>query len=328
MKMKVNLNAASKFLRTLAPGCDEFVFQTFADDGSGQLAKVLKGSFEDFAPALQKLNAKGAGIYVTINATKGEGRKASDFLRARALWADMDKGGGVKWPLDPSMIVETSPGKQHVYWLLTPESMDVETWRGCMVRIVEKYDADRKATDATRVLRLPGFYHCKGEPVQVRLIHVSKKRYSAAQLMKAFPPIMRSAPKARPTPGTATDIDIGALRSALQHLAATPVSKNPNEGTYVDCYETWTQFGLALKRDLGEPGFELWDKWSRLSVRYPGKEELRKKWDHGFKVEACDNPVHVRTIFHKAQRRGWTLAKYLIAAALKQPRNDGWGEAA
>jgi hypothetical protein len=37
-----------------------------------------------------RLNAGGAGVYVTVNQTNGKGRKATDIVRVRALFVDLD----------------------------------------------------------------------------------------------------------------------------------------------------------------------------------------------------------------------------------------------
>lgn len=195
-----------------------------------------------------------------------------------------------------------------------------------MARIVAKYKADGNATDPVRVLRVPGFFHRKGDPVRVRLAHCAGASYSTEEIVKAFPPVKSVAPKPRvvqPQP----DIDLEALRSALEHLAATPISNKPNAGTYVDDYETWMRFGLALKRDLGEEGFDIWEEWSEYSERYPGRDTLRAKWEKGFKTDDddggyghCVRPIHVGSIFFTAQRRGWSTTRFRIAKALTDAR--------
>ena len=102
-----------------------------------------------------------------------------------------------------------------------------------MRRIVEKHGADSNAADPVRVLRVPGFYHCKGKRALVRLTKCGGRRYTTAELVKAFPPIKRARPN-RSRVATSDTVDQGALQSALEHLAATqhPHSRH-SEGTYV-----------------------------------------------------------------------------------------------
>ena len=50
-----------------------------------------------------------------------------------------------------------------------------------MRRIVEKHGADSNAADPVRVLRVPGFYHCKGKRALVRLTKCGGRRYTTAE---------------------------------------------------------------------------------------------------------------------------------------------------
>ncbi|HTP29342.1 MAG TPA: PriCT-2 domain-containing protein [Anaeromyxobacteraceae bacterium] len=59
-----------------------------------------------------------------------------------------------------------------------------------------------------------------------------------------------------------------------------------------DCsYEDWLAIGMALHaKDQGDRGFYAWDRWSSAGDKYPGEEELAKKWK-SFKP----GPVHFGT---------------------------------
>lgn len=64
----------------------------------------------------------------------------------------------------------------------------------------------------------------------------------------------------------------------------------------------WLQVGMALKLELGDAGFPIWDEWSKQSAKYPGQREMSYQWST-FKPVA--NPVTVGTIFHHAKTSGW-----------------------
>ena len=64
----------------------------------------------------------------------------------------------------------------------------------------------------------------------------------------------------------------------------------------------WLQVGMALKLELGDAGFPIWDEWSKQSAKYPGQREMSYQWST-FKPVA--NPVTVGTIFHHAKASGW-----------------------
>lgn len=335
-KNKIDLGMARRYLKALAPDAEQFTFQTFSDtkDWKGRVraghgdphARVSVSSFDKASKTLSEKNAFGVGVFVTINKTDGRGRKSENLKAFRAVFADMDadkcKTTMPRWPLKPSIVVASNGGKnRHVYWLVDGDISEA-VWKGIGAHLVEKYGADSNATDTVRVLRVPGFYHCKGKPALVKLLECNGRRYTAGALVEAFPPIVRKPKRRSAGAVMPADVNRGALRSALEHLAATPHPRLKHGGTYVDDYETWMRFGLAIKRDLGDEGFDIWDEWGRFSDRYPGEENSRQKWDNAFDVEtrAIGDVVHVGTIFHTARLQGWSFTRYQVRDALRKAR--------
>lgn len=74
-----DLDATRAFLNIIAPGEEQFTFQTFADadDASGSLVRMLHGTLDQHAAQLQRLNDQGAGVFVTVNETDLTGRKVN-----------------------------------------------------------------------------------------------------------------------------------------------------------------------------------------------------------------------------------------------------------
>jgi hypothetical protein len=68
-----------------------------------------------------------------------------------------------------------------------------------------------------------------------------------------------------------------------------------------EAYETWVQFGLALK-PYGRAGFELWDQWAQGSKKYPGLEESKRKWDEDFDARS---EIGIGSIIYAAKEAGW-----------------------
>ena len=52
-------------------------------------------------PDLVELNLQGAGIFVTVNATDGRGRKKENIARIRAVWQEDDVGNAPALPCEP-----------------------------------------------------------------------------------------------------------------------------------------------------------------------------------------------------------------------------------
>jgi hypothetical protein len=101
-----------------------------------------------------------------------------------------------------------------------------------------------------------------------------------------------SAPldRAREEPVENSSGDGALAREALRHLPA-------------DDYGHWVKIALALKHDLGDAGYEIWDEWSKTSAKYADAQTTRGKWD-GLDPRREDG-VTLRTIFHLAGEAGW-----------------------
>ena len=89
------------------------------------------------------------------------------------------------FPLEPSLIVKTRKSL-HTYWLI--KGGDVAAFRRVQKRLAAHFHGDRTCVNESRVLRLPGFYHCKEEPVMVECIHFRPElRYTQAELEQYLP---------------------------------------------------------------------------------------------------------------------------------------------
>lgn len=179
----IDLDEARRFLGVLAPG-EPVTFQTF-DDGPAKrkgLAKARHGSFDRHRKELEQLNQQGAGVFVTVNATNGR-RTAADVLRVRALFVDIDKPAPGTLErlraadLPPSMIVESSPGKLHAYWLT--DAVELSEFSALQARLIAAWGADKVCVDTPRILRVPGFLHLKdpSAPQLPRILEAPGHRY-------------------------------------------------------------------------------------------------------------------------------------------------------
>lgn len=150
-------------------------FQT-VDDNSKRNDPRLRGirhgklSDKPLRDWLEAKNAAGAAVYVTVNETDGEGRRYENILAARASFIDLDgRPLPSKWPIAPHVLVSSSRGKYHAYWLLQ-STTDLVLWTDTQARLAAFFKSDPKVIDAPRVLRLPGFWHLKGTPSLVKTV--------------------------------------------------------------------------------------------------------------------------------------------------------------
>lgn len=186
---------AIRFLTALDPEATAWTFQTFDDSDrkDSNLARILHGSLVEHAAELERLNSAGAGVFVTINKTNLIGRRAENITRVRACFADFDVADPSTpdrlraFALPPSLIVESSPRKYHAYWLVS--DLALNQFKDLQKQIIYAWSTDDKVHDLPRVMRLPGFFHRKGEPFQTSIVEVSERLYTAAELLAGFPVI-------------------------------------------------------------------------------------------------------------------------------------------
>jgi RepB DNA-primase from phage plasmid len=111
----------------------------------------------------------GCDVYVGMNALKATAftRTKHDIAAIRHLYADFDHDGSAslsaieKSPLvpAPNFVLSTSPDKYQAIWRV--EGIDVAQAEALLHALAREFDGDHAATDAARVLRLPGFHNKK-----------------------------------------------------------------------------------------------------------------------------------------------------------------------
>lgn len=64
--------------------------------------------------------------------------------------------------------------------------------------------------------------------------------------------------------------------------------------------ETWVCMGMAIKSEIGESGFDLWDNWSQQADSYNSKSAL-SVW----RSIRATGKVTIGSLFHEAKSNGW-----------------------
>jgi putative DNA primase/helicase len=287
-----------RYLCQLDPGATMFTYQTF-DDNKRRKSRAHARIYHraGIPNELAELQKQGAGVFVTVNETDGKGRKTANIVRIRAVWQEDDEGFEGQFPIEPSLVVLTSEGKFHRYWLVSdvwPADRAGQTdFAGVMRRMVRDYGHDKSACDLARVLRLPGFWHLKGAPQLVQIVGGNGRRYTRIEILTAFPPLP-AEPRAAKLNGQAGPLprgeEIERVRDALKSI--------PN-----DDRADWVKVGMALKAHLGDPGFAFWCEWSISSAKFD-EANARKTW-RSFRREG----VTIATVFSMARDYGWGEAK-------------------
>ncbi len=192
-----DLRAAREFIGTLVDDlATPLWWQTFDDAKQGRdLVRQPFLSLEDALPELTALNEAGAGIFVTINAST-EGRSAADITGIRAAYIDIDgtRPLPTAWPLAPSIIVQRDDTHWHAYWLVDESCCD--EFRVVQKRLIAYWGSDPAIHDPSRVMRVPGFWHRKGEPQMVSLaLSAPARRYTFTDIMNAHPVAASDVPR-------------------------------------------------------------------------------------------------------------------------------------
>ena len=227
--MKPDINQAQRFL-TLLAGDEPLTFQTF-DDGATKnpkLARILHGNLEEHTTTLSALNAQGAGVFVMVNCGDGLGRKAANVTGIRALFVDLD--GAPLEPVlaagvEPHLTIESSTGRYHAYWLVT--DCTFEQFTQLQAALAIKFNSDPKVKDLPRVMRLPGFWHKKGEPYQTRILHENAALpYNVADLIE------RLELNGQPTAQTAGDSTVQTLNFDRKNAIAGFAQGNRDDSLF------------------------------------------------------------------------------------------------
>lgn len=195
--MTYDIEQAQTMLDMLAPDGKGLTFQTFddnADRGSKGVIKQFHGALSTHAQSLAQFNERGAGVFITINATDGKARTKKNITAVRAVYVDFDSADPkrldmlLNLPLPPSLIVESSTDKHHAYWIADGIPLDSFTqWQKTLISYFKMIgdEPDEAVHDLPRVMRLVGFNHCKvsskkgltGDAVMTKIVHQGQ-RYS------------------------------------------------------------------------------------------------------------------------------------------------------
>jgi putative DNA primase/helicase len=187
--------SAQEVLQSLFNPDDTVCFRVFDDKKTGtftgQKLSVECGKYQSIETVLQQHNTLNRGIFFVVNFG---GHDDESITRINAQFVECDDLSFEKqqiqidaFHLPPSMIIKTQKSL-HTYWFM--KNAEVAKFRGIQKQLVQHFSGDPRCVNESRVMRLPGFNHCKGEPVMVEcvLFHPERK-YTQEQLSDVLPQI-------------------------------------------------------------------------------------------------------------------------------------------
>lgn len=210
-------------------------FQVFDDKAERfEIAQQRSGKLSDpeIKRWLTSKAADGCGVFVTVNETDLKGRRYENMKRFRVAVADFDgEELPTEWPDKPDLIVESSPGKFHAYWLLIPGD-DFNAWSDMQARIAHYFGSDPRVHDAPRVFRLAGFWHQKGKPFRTRIVSrtdtFDRNARPLAMFTALFPGDGYDAPTARKDGGRSAEPIAGWDHESDVNRAKALINKPKN----------------------------------------------------------------------------------------------------
>ena len=274
--------------------------------------------------AYEKNIQEGINVYVGAalrqNAVAPFGRSSlSDFLESHAVWCDLDDPNAAKEAkekykdLPPSLVVVTGRHpdlRAQVWWKLESPIAEHTELKKSLAQICYNLAGDKSVVDPARVMRLGGSIAWPKKPgripekTEIKTPERGTQSVTLPALNSYFPaPPMPLTPAGggvdhlyTPSPDSKNEWSIDQVCDMLNHI-------HP-DSEYMD----WISVGMALK-DYGV-SFDIWDAWSNKGTKYPGKQELLKKWQ-SFKGRG----IGIGTLYYHAHNGGYHPSKYAQAKA-------------
>ncbi len=136
-----------------------------------RITSAQKAASPEFQAWLRYKNANGSDIYIGMNPLKKDAatRTKEEIESIKHVYLDLDHGGSEALEAvenssavpKPNYVLNSSPEKHQVVWKV--EGMNLEEAEGLLHAMAREFGGDPAATDATRVLRVPGFANKKYE---------------------------------------------------------------------------------------------------------------------------------------------------------------------
>ena len=281
---------AQEVLNSLFNADEKVCLRVFEDRDEGIFPgakySIECGKFGTMEDTLRNHNAMNRGVFFTVNFG---GHNDADITRINAQFVEMDHATFEEqrkridaFPLPPSMIIKTRKSL-HTYWFV--RNGDVSRFRNIQKQLVRHFDGDPACVNESRVMRLPGFNHCKQEPVTVEcILFHPERRYTQQQISETMPPV-EDTPVERKK-GTETGLNIVLHECAfIQHCR-----------DHADTLSEHDWYAMITNLAPFEGGVDL---IHRLSSGYPGysENETQKKINHF--LDSGTRPMTCKVIAEK-----------------------------
>jgi len=275
------------FLKTLFEHCeDAFLDCRFIEKNTGKATEefIPLNKLQDLARRLRFYRNSHNCYFSPATRAKRDGAKEAIF-QISSLWVDMDRKDFpsddewkktvqkiVEFPLKPTFVISTGGGR-HVYWQMKEPApnVDIPKVENLLKRLASYFQGDRKSTDASHILRIPGTLNFKYTPAREVIQTYPKKEgeyneYSLEDFDNLLPP-EEEAPKEdrRYTQEVSERLNQIMQCEYLKHCDAGRKTLSESE---------WYRMVMILCREQGGP--TLIHRLSRGYPKYSPQETDRK----------------------------------------------------
>lgn len=259
-----------------------------------------------FFDKLMDANMDGYNIAAAVNKMGAGSRKSDNVTKINAVFIDVDNGVTtyadlMDLPLPPNLIVETSPGRLHAYWLVSDCS--VQKFKRIQRALAHRFDSDCQVYDPARMMRLPGSINWNhGSPVLAQIVYeVERAPVAVAKLVRALGLKMEAPAKsaANRQPLNTSQKDGGASQKPLTDSMQSQIRK-ALANLPADDRSIWLHVGMAIHSIAPTTqGYNLWTTWSKGGAKFDEVVQQRT-WKH-FKAKGG---INIHSLFWLSRRAG------------------------
>lgn len=181
-------------------------------------------------------------------------RTKASVKYAPNVWADLDTCLPEKLLVEPSVLVESSPGRYHAYWVMDDYEINPQEIESIARRIAYHHASDgcdRSGWDLTQLLRVPETRNLKYKDAAVHIQHAKKKYYRASDF-KEYPELINYTFTDIEMP---TDLPNTSPEEILRKHKASLPSHIWGLFTTVPALHEWSEALWNLEMALFEAGF-------------------------------------------------------------------------
>lgn len=200
---ETDVKAYFSFLDSCGVNEENSTIQTvcFLDEHSKNVVKGYGVKFGTVSEVLGICNELGSNytLHSCLNLTNLKGRQTQHINRVRVLCVDIDtlkSNEEIKKLVeeyDIGMVVESSPGKFHLYWHF---DCNLEQWRIYQLSVSYKLGGDLNLDQLSKTIRVPGISRIGKDGAQfmpvIKYLNYQSKRITDTNIIEKFPWLMES----------------------------------------------------------------------------------------------------------------------------------------